>query len=379
MLEFTGERLVPGKVAPELWNEHLSRYLFATRLARHKRVLEIACGAGYGAAELARVADCVVALDVAHDAVVAAKTSYATPNQRYLTASAEAIPLRSGSFDLIVAYEVIEHLPSWTALIEEAKRLLAPGGQFIVSTPNKSYYADTRKQVGPNPFHVHEFEYEEFENALKETFPAVRIFSQNHVSAIAFAPASGDAASPAELALQRSQPEPHTAHYFLAVCAASPQTGSPTFVYVPSTGNILQERGLHIEKLEGEVAQKDIWIEELKNDRSRLSKMYTKQMVEYEKTQRWAKSLDAELKTARERLQALQQEHAEAMDRYQGIVDQLNQELIERTNWTLSLQEKVTSLEQKVALTACSRWVRLGRKFGVGPDLEGDIAPADRT
>ena len=55
-LEFTGERLVPGQVDQDLFNEHLARYAFAARLARGKRVLDIACGAGYGSAELARSA-----------------------------------------------------------------------------------------------------------------------------------------------------------------------------------------------------------------------------------------------------------------------------------------------------------------------------------
>jgi predicted O-methyltransferase YrrM len=57
LAEFTGERLIPGQVDVDLLNEHMARYTFAVRLARGKRVLDAGCGAGYGSAELARVAE----------------------------------------------------------------------------------------------------------------------------------------------------------------------------------------------------------------------------------------------------------------------------------------------------------------------------------
>ena len=57
MAEFTGERLIPGEVDIDLLNEHMARYHFAVRLARGKRVLDAGCGAGYGSAELADVAE----------------------------------------------------------------------------------------------------------------------------------------------------------------------------------------------------------------------------------------------------------------------------------------------------------------------------------
>ena len=69
MAEFTGERVVPHQVEPDLWNEHWSRYVFAARLARQKRVLDIASGAGYGVAQLAQSASFVAGADVSWDAV----------------------------------------------------------------------------------------------------------------------------------------------------------------------------------------------------------------------------------------------------------------------------------------------------------------------
>ncbi len=155
MPEFTGERLIPGQVEIDLFNEHLARYAFAARLAAGKRVLDAGCGTGYGSAELARLADSVVGADVAADAVDYAREHYRLPNLHFEQASCTALPHLDASFDLVVAFEVIEHLADWREMLREARRLLAPGGQFVVSTPNRLYYTESRGESGANPFHVH--------------------------------------------------------------------------------------------------------------------------------------------------------------------------------------------------------------------------------
>src|SRR5204863_8368309 len=101
-----------------------------------------------------------------------------------------SLPLPGGSSDLVVAFEVIEHLDDWRGFLREARRALAPEGQFIVSTPNKLYYSESRKQAGPNPFHVQEFEFEEFRSELGEFFPHVSLFLENHAEGVVFQPAS---------------------------------------------------------------------------------------------------------------------------------------------------------------------------------------------
>ena len=73
MIEFTGERVIPGQVDPDLWAEHISRYAFASRFAHGARVLDLGCGAGYGTAELARRARSAIGIDSAPEAIAHAK------------------------------------------------------------------------------------------------------------------------------------------------------------------------------------------------------------------------------------------------------------------------------------------------------------------
>jgi ubiquinone/menaquinone biosynthesis C-methylase UbiE len=98
LAEFTGERVIPGQVDRDLWNEHFARYLFAARLCRHKRVLDLACGTGYGAAGLAQTASQVVGLDYSTDALAYAKEEY--PNLRLVRSSATSFRLRDFSFEV---------------------------------------------------------------------------------------------------------------------------------------------------------------------------------------------------------------------------------------------------------------------------------------
>ena len=102
--------------------------------------------------------------------------------------------------------EVIEHLESWHEFLLEVRRVLSPHGQFVVSTPNKSYYTESRGREGPNPFHVHEFEFEEFRAELLAVFPEVALFHENHVEGIAFQPS--DPAAGMEVQVDGREPAP---------------------------------------------------------------------------------------------------------------------------------------------------------------------------
>jgi SAM-dependent methyltransferase len=408
LLEFTGERLIPGQVDPDLWNEHFARYLFATRLANRKRVLDVACGAGYGSDCLARSASSVTAIDLSPEAAASARASYPADNIQFLAADARFLPFADASFDLIVAFEVIEHLEKPEELLAEARRLLAPGGQFVVSTPNKLYYAETRELSGPNPFHVRELEFGEFRAALNGTFPSVTLFVQNHADSLVIRPALAPL-SQGELRLEPADADPEASHFFVAVCAMAAQTGTPTFVYLPATANVLREREHHIAKLEAELDQKTVWLDKLKDEHSGLVVLYREQSEDLAKVQAWAGELDSKMA---ERIQAeldrhqanvkeiaagydakirdMEAESAEIARTAELNIERLETALAasradlakcvdllhesektveERTKWAQDLQAHIDELETTIRILKDSRWIRFGRKMGVGPDL----------
>ncbi len=354
MSEFTGERLIPGQVDVDLLNEHVARYAFAVRLARGKRVLDAGCGAGYGADELAQVAESVTGVDVAADAIDFARAHYQRPNLRFEQASCIALPYADASFDLLVAFEVIEHLENWRDFLQEARRVVAPAGQLIVSTPNKLYYTESRGAQGPNPFHVHEFEFDEFRDELQAVFPHVVMFLENHVEGVTFQPHEAgntrEGGNTVEARVDSGTPVAEESHFFVAVCAHRPQVGNPTFIYVPRAANVLRERERHIAKLEEELARKDQWLGQAQQDLAEFDRQHKKQKEELELSNQWADSLNRELEERRRRVADLQAELARDQENARQIA--------------AGYAAKVAALEQEIRET--------------DPVGEGCRNPADR-
>jgi len=169
-LPFTGERFTPESVR-EIWYEHWHRYALAARYADGRRVLDAACGEGYGSALLARHAKEVVGVDISDEAVTHARARYVAPNLRFERADVTALTdLPDASFDLIVSFETIEHVAAQEALVAGFARLLAPGGLLLISSPDKRTYSEV--QGFANEFHVRELYREELEALLAPHFPA---------------------------------------------------------------------------------------------------------------------------------------------------------------------------------------------------------------
>ena len=176
--EFTGERFVPG-VAGEIVYEHVHRYAFARAFARGRRVLDAACGEGYGTALLATVAQSAVGVDIDAAAVQRARDACRDRgNARFVEGSVAALPLPDASVDLVVSFETIEHLAAadQPRMIAEFARVLAPGGTLLLSSPNRPEYSDVRSYR--NPFHLHELDRDELARLLEPSFPSRRWYRQ---------------------------------------------------------------------------------------------------------------------------------------------------------------------------------------------------------
>ncbi|HYO80168.1 MAG TPA: methyltransferase domain-containing protein [Bryobacteraceae bacterium] len=403
--QWTGERIVPGHVDAALWNEHFARYAFAARLAAGKRVLDAGCGTGYGSAELASQALHVTGIDVAAEAVGHAYSNYdGSQNLRFIQASVTSLPFDSAAFDLVVSFEVIEHLQNWPDLIREAARVLSPHGLFVLSTPNRVFYERTRGPQGPNPYHHHEFEYGEFRDALRGHFAHVDIWLEDHTEGVAFRPATEDKAS-AEARFESSAGTPEESSFFIALCGhVVPPSRPRPLVFVPRASNLLAEKLTHIERLEGEVRTKDSWLAQEQATHQELLSRHKELQTELASSNRWAQQLDADLRERGALVLALQQELEEkqaaamaenervtaererlsaqiaeiAADRDRQTADlvrcvevlhQTEATLDERTRWASRLDGEVNRLRGKLAAAQESRWIKLGRMAGLGPEL----------
>jgi len=354
--EFTGERVVPGQVNDDLWAEHISRYAFAARCAAGASVLDIGCGTGYGAAELAQSALSTVGIDIALEAVEYGRAHYGRQNLSFLAASATALPFVDSAFDLVTGFEVIEHLSEWRVLLAEARRVLRQKGVFLVSTPNKLYYTESRGAEGPNPFHTHEFEFAEFQAALAEFFPSVTVLLQNHVEAVAFYPEGSLPSFDARV--DGVHDTAQDAHFFLAVCSFERTAALRGLLYVHQASNLLRERERHIYSLERE-------LEEARGQRDEMMRIHAEMTHHLEEQNRWALQMSDQVEEHRRWAAQLDQELNVARDR----LDQLHQELEDRTAWALSLIERVQDFEARWNLLRASRWIKLGRKMGLGPQI----------
>ncbi len=422
--EFTGERVIPNLVDPNLLNEHLARYRFAARFCKGAAVLDAGCGTGYGTAELADAAS-VTATDISDEALAFARAHFSRPGVRFVNALCEALPFAGATFDLIAAFEVIEHLERWPDLLTEARRVLAPGGILLVSTPNKAYYAEMRAKVGPNPYHCHEFGYQEFRNALSAVFPHVSIWTQNRAEAIVFAPLN-----PSRAVLEAAgDSDPENAHFFLAACSQSPLHPDEVFAWLPSTGNVLRERELHIAKLEKELARKDEWLNELQASHASLQKTHEGTLAELRERALWAQQLNASIDQGSNAIKQLQAEADARMAWIRSLQEQLAEAGAEigrletdrqsRTAWALSLEaqltertehvrlllaeiaersavwaaqarqieelealrlhqtNKIEQLRMQQTLIAQSKWIRLGRSLNLGPGINNPGADSE--
>ncbi len=281
-----------------------ARYAFAARLARGKRVLDIA--AAPGAEQIAKAAWRVLTLDDA-----------AKPGLRLdpVRADCAHLPFPDRSFDLVVAFD------GWRQCLGEARRVLRPTGECIVSSPNR-----LRSPSG--------MEYDEFRRALAPHFSHIRVFLENCSEGVI---SSLPEVTEVETFIEIGGMDPGGADSFVAVCAAHPLLASPPFIYLPVSGNVLRERERHVALLQGELEQKDGWLQEATGHLTKLQSAHETLEIE----------AAAERLRAQEALEALEQDNVRKtdwarqleaeLDGLKVVIEKLQTELGERTAWALQL------------------------------------------
>ncbi|HST34295.1 MAG TPA: class I SAM-dependent methyltransferase [Solirubrobacteraceae bacterium] len=168
------ERFDPATMQGELLeSEHLARYRWAARLAHGRRVLDAGCGTAYGSKLLAEAGALeVVGIDMAADVLDSVRAQMPA-NVVLEVGDVTSLGYADGRFDLVVCFEVIEHLEERGRALDEFRRVLSAGGVLVLSSPNRDVYPPG------NPHHVHEYTPDELERELSPRFTHTRLERQH--------------------------------------------------------------------------------------------------------------------------------------------------------------------------------------------------------
>ncbi|MBN2012999.1 methyltransferase domain-containing protein [candidate division KSB1 bacterium] len=155
---------------------YIALYQFAIDYCKNKKVLDAACGMGFGSYYLKQQAAEVVGIDISDHALEHARQQYSADGLAFEKIDATHMPFPDQSFDVIVSIETYEHIPPELAVrfLAEAKRILKPGGCLIISTPNSPVYS----KISKTPDHINEVDVDTFDISLATYFPDREFYYQ---------------------------------------------------------------------------------------------------------------------------------------------------------------------------------------------------------
>ena len=179
-LSLTGERTLPDVPAENYWyRRHLAVYEWIGVRVLGVRVLDMACGEGYGSAVLARGAADVLGVDANPEAYEHARRRYSQDNLRFERGLVETHGER-GAYDAVVFLQTIEHVHDPVAVLSHLRSRLAPGGAVYVSTPNLLTIAPAGAEKSTNPWHLREYRAHEFDALCRTVFEQVELLGLHH-------------------------------------------------------------------------------------------------------------------------------------------------------------------------------------------------------
>lgn len=129
-------------------------------------VLEIGCGEGRGLDLLAPASDQYTALDKIQEIIDRLQSAY--PKIKFIQGNIPPMSmLEDNTYDVVISFQVIEHIKDDKGYLEEIHRILKPGGKAIITTPN------VKKTLSRNPWHIREYTAEQLIKLAKSIFPKV--------------------------------------------------------------------------------------------------------------------------------------------------------------------------------------------------------------
>lgn len=179
-LELTGERTLPDVPAENYWyRRHLAVYEWIGARVLGLRVLDMACGEGYGSEVLSRGAASVIGVDANPEAHEHARLRYPRQNLGFQRGVVETFG-ECNSYDAVVFLQTIEHVQDPQAVLAHFRDLLARGGTAYVSTPNLLTLAGPGREKSDNPWHIREYRAPEFEALCRSAFGQVEVLGLFH-------------------------------------------------------------------------------------------------------------------------------------------------------------------------------------------------------
>ncbi len=177
-LALTGERTLPDVPQENYWfRRHLVVYEWIAARVGGRRVVDLACGEGYGTAVLARSAAAVTGVDANPEAFEHARLKYTAPRVSFERAMVETW---TGDVDCVVFLQTIEHVHDPGAVLDHIRSLIGPDGVAYVSTPNVLTLAPKGEERSGNPWHIKEYRPEEFRALCEPHFGSVAILGLHH-------------------------------------------------------------------------------------------------------------------------------------------------------------------------------------------------------
>jgi SAM-dependent methyltransferase len=174
-LELTGERTLPDVPEENYWyRRHLVVYEWIAARVGGMKVVDLACGEGYGSAVLAEAASDVIGVDANPEAFAHAEAKYTRPG---LSFRRDLVENFAEPRDAVVFLQTIEHIADPAPLLDGFARI-APVS--YISTPNLLTLAPEGAEKSDNPWHIKEYRLEEYRALLEPHFQRVEVFGLSY-------------------------------------------------------------------------------------------------------------------------------------------------------------------------------------------------------
>ena len=154
---------------------HRFAYEQAAKICANKTVLDLGCNTGFGTSLISKLCTRIIGADISPRAIAKAKSQYQEKNLEFIHIDGNTIPVADQTFDVILSFQVLEHIVDYGVFLGEIKRVLAPRGVVIMTTPNSKIRLDAGMPPW-YPFHVREFSSDELQALLLNYFSHVRVF-----------------------------------------------------------------------------------------------------------------------------------------------------------------------------------------------------------